>query len=90
MQSSLKTQGAWWLMGGKGVSDVRILQEWSQFMGKLALGFRGCGRLIKQQGSHETFASEDRNVYKPHEIFILRGSAYQVSAPGLASKVLGF
>lgn len=51
--SSLKTQGAWWLMGGKEVSDVRILQEWSQFMGKLALGFRGCGRLIKQQGSCE-------------------------------------
>ena len=90
MQGSLKTQGAWWLMGGKGLSDVRILQEWSQFMGKLALGFHGCGRLIKQQGSYETFASEDRNVYKPHEIFTLRGRAYQVSAPGLASKVLGF
>lgn len=53
LQGSLKTQGAWWLMGGKEVSDVRILQEWSRFMGKLALGFRGCGRLIKRQGSCE-------------------------------------
>lgn len=40
-------------MGGEEVSDVRIVQEWSQFLGKLALGFRGCGRLIKQQGSCE-------------------------------------
>ena len=79
LQDSLKTQGAWWLMGGEEVSDVRIVQEWSQFMEKLALGFHGCRRLIK-----------DRNVHKPHEIFILRGRAYQVSAPGLESKVLGF
>lgn len=87
----LKTQGACSVgCGGKGVSDAVDTTRVVPVHGETGSGFCGCGRLIKQQGSYETLASEDRNVYKPHEVFILRGRAYQVSSPGLESKVLGF
>lgn len=53
--------------------------------GETGSGIPVGGRLI-QQGSYETFASEDRNVYKPHEVFILRGRAYQVKKPRARSQ----